>query len=79
VGWLAIGGVYVFQAFTLSRFETSLPDNLRTQRVHTQMQFVRCILTIIVVLLDAAALLWSLHDETLWKYGTGLLASAGLA
>ena len=79
VGWLAIGGVYVFQAFTLSRFETSVPENLRARRVHTQMEFVRCILITIVVLLDAAALLWSLHDETLWKYGTGLLASAGLA
>jgi len=43
------------------------------------MQFVRRILILIVVLLDAGALLWSLHDESLWKYGTGLLASAGLA
>jgi small-conductance mechanosensitive channel len=32
-----------------------------------------------VVLLDAGALLWSLHNPDLWKYGTGLLASAGLA
>ena len=31
------------------------------------------------MLLEAAALLWSLHDGTLWKDGTGLLASAGLA
>jgi small-conductance mechanosensitive channel len=79
LGWLAIGGVYVFQAFTLSRFDTTVPDNLRARRVHTQMQFVRRVLIVIVVLLDAGALLWSLHNETLWKYGTGLLASAGLA
>jgi small-conductance mechanosensitive channel len=78
-GWLAVGGVYVFQAFTLSRFDTSVPDNLRARRVHTQMQFIRRILITIVVLLDAGALLWSLHNESLWKYGTGLLASAGLA
>ena len=39
VGWLAIGGVYVFQAFTLSRFETSVPENLRARRVHTPMEF----------------------------------------
>jgi small-conductance mechanosensitive channel len=79
VGWLAIGGVYVLQAFTLSRFDTTAADNLRARRVHTQMQFVRHILIVIVVLLDAGALLWSFHDEHLWKYGTGLLASAGLA
>jgi small-conductance mechanosensitive channel len=78
-GWLAVGGVYVFQAFTLSKFDTTVPDNLRARRVHTQMQFIRRLLILIVVLLDAGALLWSLHDERLWKYGTGLLASAGLA
>ena len=79
LGWLAIGGVYVFQAVTLSRFDTSIEDNLRARGVHTQMQFFRRVLIAIVVLLDAGALLWSLHDPTLWKYGTGLLASAGLA
>jgi len=79
MGWLAIGGVYVFQALTLSRFDTTVADNLRARKVHTQMQFFRRVLIAIVVLLDAGALLWSLHDPTLWKYGTGLLASAGLA
>lgn len=79
LGWLAIGGVYVFQAFTLSRFDTTVADNLRARRVHTQMQFFRRLLIFIVLLLDAGALLWSLHDPQLWKYGTGLLASAGLA
>jgi small-conductance mechanosensitive channel len=79
MGWLAIGGVYVFQAVMLSRFDTSVADNLRARRVHTQMQFFRRILIAMVVVLDAGALLWSLHDESLWKYGTGLLASAGLA
>jgi len=34
------------------------------------MQFFRRVLIAIVVLLDAGALLWSLHDPTLWKYGT---------
>ncbi|MDR3727370.1 MAG: mechanosensitive ion channel [Terracidiphilus sp.] len=79
MGWLAIGGVYVFQALTLSKFDTTVADNLRARRVHTQMLFFRRILIVIVVLLDAGAFLWSLHDESLWKYGTGLLASAGLA
>jgi len=79
VGWLALGGVYVFQAFTLSRFDTTVSDNLRARRVHTHMQFLRRVLIGLVVLLDIGALLWSLHDPRLWKFGTGLLASAGLA
>lgn len=79
LGWLAIGGVYVFQAVTLSRFDTTVADNLRARRVHTQMQFFRRILIVIVLVLDAGALLWSMHNQQLWNYGTGLLASAGLA
>lgn len=79
LGWLAIGGVYVFQAMTLSRFDTNIADNLRARRVHTQMLFFRRLLIAIVVMLDAGAFLWSLHEPRLWKYGTGLLASAGLA
>jgi small-conductance mechanosensitive channel len=79
MGWLAIGGVYVFQAVTLRRFDISAADNLRARRVHTQMQFFRRILIAFVVVLTAGALLWSFHDARLWKFGTGLLASAGLA
>ncbi len=79
LGWLAIGGVFVFQAVMLSRFDTTVADNLRARGVHTQMQFFRRILIAIVVIVDAGALFWSFHDQRLWSYGTGLLASAGLA
>ncbi len=79
LGWLAIGGVYVFQALVLRRFDITATDNLRARRLHTQMQFVRRMMIGAVVVLDVAALLWSMHDPGLWKYGTGLLASAGLA
>jgi small-conductance mechanosensitive channel len=79
LGWLAIGGVYVFQALMLGRFDVKVADNLRARRVHTQMLFFRRMLIGLVVILDSGGLLWSLHDERLWKYGTGLLASAGVA
>src|ERR1035438_1527263 len=41
LGWLAIGGVYVFQAVTLNRFDTSVADNLRALFIHTQTQVFR--------------------------------------
>jgi small-conductance mechanosensitive channel len=79
VGWLAIGGVYVFQNVLLSRFDTTAADNLRARRVHTQMQFFRRVLIALIALMDAGVLLWNLHDQQLWTFGTGLLASAGVA
>jgi small-conductance mechanosensitive channel len=79
VGWLAIGAVYVLEALTLGRFDTKVADNLRARRIHTQLHFFRRALICLVLLLDLGMLLWSLHDERLWKFGTGLLASAGLA
>ncbi len=79
LGWLAISGVYLFEAITLRRFDVTAKDNLRARRVHTQMQFIRRMIIGGIVVLDAVALLWSFHDPNLWKWGTGLLASAGLA
>lgn len=79
LGWLAVGGVYVSQVVVERRFDTASADNLRARHVRTQMQFFRRMLIGLVVVLDAGALLWSFHDAALWKYGTGLLASAGLA
>lgn len=78
-GWLAIGGIYVAEALLRSLFDTTVSDNLRARRIHTQTQFFRRVLIAITLLLDGGALLWSLHDPRLWKFGTGLLASAGLA
>ncbi|MDR3740017.1 MAG: mechanosensitive ion channel [Terracidiphilus sp.] len=79
LGWFGIGCVYVAQAFVLRKADLTVADNLRARRLHTQMQFVRRVAIGAVVLVDAAALLWSMHNPGLWKYGTGLLASAGLA
>jgi len=77
--WLAVAGVYLFEAITLRRFDVTVKDNLRARRVHTQMHFIRRMLIGGVVVLGAVGMLWSFHDMTLWKWGTGLLASAGLA
>lgn len=79
LGWLAISGVYLFEAAVHYRFDIKRPDNLRARQIHTQIQFFRRMLVALVIVLDVAALLWSLHNPQLWKFGTGLLASAGLA
>jgi small-conductance mechanosensitive channel len=79
LGWLAVGGVYIFEAVMHRRYDVKRADNLRARAVHTQLQFFRRILIAFIVILDLGALLWSFHDPRLWKFGTGLMASAGLA
>lgn len=79
LGWLAIGAVYVAQKLLFIHYDTNVANNLRARRIHTQIHYFRRITIAILVALDAGALLWNLHNPALWKYGTGLLASAGLA
>jgi len=79
LGWLAIGAVYYGQTLVMRRYDLTAEDNVRARRVHTQLQLVRRLLITFVVIVTIGALLWSFHDQRLWHYGTGLLASAGLA
>ncbi|HVC45925.1 MAG TPA: mechanosensitive ion channel domain-containing protein [Terracidiphilus sp.] len=79
LGWLAIGAVYVFEIIMHHRFDIKQADNLRARRIHTQLQFFRRIIIAFIVIIDLGVLLWSFHDPRLWQFGTGLIASAGLA
>src|SRR6202011_5477501 len=79
LGWFAGGCIYVFQNPILRRYDLAAENNIRARRVHTQFQLFRRILITFVVIVDAGALLWSFNDPRIWHYGSGLLASAGIA
>ncbi len=79
LGWFAIGLVYVFQAATLKRYDINEDNNIQARRVHTQFQIIRRFIIGFIVILTAGALLWSFDDPKIWHYGSGLLASAGVA
>lgn len=79
LGWFAIGCVYVLQEFLLQRYDLKLENNVRARRFHTQFQLFRRILITFVVVVTIGALLWTFNDPRIWHYGSGLLASAGLA
>ncbi len=66
LGWLAIGGVYVAQALLLRRYYITAEDNLRARRLHTQVQMLRRLLIGAVIIIDAAGILWSVHNPGLW-------------
>ncbi len=79
LGWFVIGGIYVLQAATLRRYDLGAENNIQARRVHTQFQLFRRMLITFVVIIDIGALLWSFNDPRIWHYGSGVLASAGIA
>jgi small-conductance mechanosensitive channel len=79
LGWFAIGCIYVLQAIMLRRYDLNAENNFQARRVHTQFQLFRRMLITFVVIIDIGALLWTFNDPRIWHYGSGLLASAGIA
>ena len=79
LGWFAIGCIYVLQDFLLRRYDLTAENNFRARRFHTQFQLFRRVLITFVVIIDIGTLLWTFNDPRIWHYGSGLLASAGIA
>jgi small-conductance mechanosensitive channel len=79
LGWFAIGCIYVLQAILLRRYDLTAENNFQARRIHTQFQLFRRMLITFVVVIDIGALLWTFNDPRIWHYGSGLLASAGIA
>lgn len=79
LGWFVIGLVYVLQAALLRKYDLKGEDSVRARRVHTQFQLFRRMLITFIVIITIGALLWTFNDPRIWHYGSGLLASAGVA
>ncbi len=79
LGWFVMGSVYVAEAVFLRKYDVTAEDNVRARQVHTQMLMFRRVVISFVAILTLGGVLWTFHDERLWKAGTGLVASAGIA
>jgi small-conductance mechanosensitive channel len=77
IAWLLNQLVWVFQDIVFEKFRVDISDNLRARKVRTQLTLIRRILTVIIVMLAAAAMLMTF--EGIEQLGKGLLASAGIA
>lgn len=77
IAWIAVAALRAGQEIVLEQYDTSVADNLQARKVHTQIDIVRKILTVLVAILALAAML--LQFDRLREIGTGILASAGLA
>jgi small-conductance mechanosensitive channel len=78
LGWFAAGCIYVFEAIVLRKYDLTAGD-FQARKVQTQFQVVRRLAIAFIAVITIAALLWTFNDPRIWQYGTGLLASAGLA
>jgi small-conductance mechanosensitive channel len=79
LGWFAVGCVYVFQEFMQRKYDLKAENNIRARRVHTQFQLMRRLIIAFIVVVTIGAILWTFNDPRIWHYGSGLLASAGIA
>jgi small-conductance mechanosensitive channel len=79
LGWFIVGCIYVLQAVMLRKYDLTAANNVRARRIHTQFQVFRRMLITFVIIVDIGALLWTFNDPRIWHYGSGLLASAGIA
>jgi small-conductance mechanosensitive channel len=79
LGWFSVGAVYVLQAYMLRKYDLNADNNFQARRVHTQFQLFRRMAVTFVIVVTIGALLWTFNDPRILKYGSGLLASAGVA
>lgn len=75
--WLAIQAAYVAEDAAAGRFDITVEDNLLARRRATQVQVLRRVAVVAIVLLAGAGML--LTFEGMRTFGASLLASAGLA
>ncbi len=77
IAWLLNRLVWVFQDIVFEKFRVDISDNLRARKVHTQLNVMRRVVTVLLIILAAAAMLMTF--EGVEQLGKGLLASAGIA
>ncbi len=77
IAWLVLAAMNFTAAIVKRRFDISQPDNLIARRMHTQVDVIRKIGTVVVIFLACAAALMTF--PSLRAVGFSLFASAGAA
>ena len=74
--WILTRCIKMGQDYVLSHYDIKKEDNLRERKIRTQLQFLRRVVTGIIVLMTVAAVLLSF--SSLRKVGAGLLTGVGV-
>jgi small-conductance mechanosensitive channel len=76
VAWLVIKLAYVVEDLILSQYAMDVRDNLAARRIYTQIQILKKVVIVVVLILTLAIVLMTF--EKVRQLGTALLASAGI-
>ncbi|MGH9351324.1 MAG: mechanosensitive ion channel family protein [Terriglobia bacterium] len=77
VAWIVIVMTEVFTDLVAARYRIDVADNLEARRIQTQVNVLRRIFTVVVLIVALSIILLSIPQVR--SIGTSLLASAGLA
>jgi small-conductance mechanosensitive channel len=75
--WLLISLSEVFRLYMLRKYTMEKLDNIKERKIHTQLLFMKRIVTILIVIVSISLLLMNYPPAR--KLGAGLLTSAGIA
>ena len=76
IAWLLIQSLSVMEELILHQYKIGDIENLHARKIYTQVQIIRKMLIVVIVVLALASILMSY--ERFQKLGTGILASAGI-
>jgi small-conductance mechanosensitive channel len=76
VAWLLVKSTYVLTDVVFLRFKVDVKDNLRARKIHTQLNVLRRLIIIAIVIIALASILMTF--PRIRQLGTALLASAGI-
>lgn len=77
VAWVLFQGVRLTEQVLVSRFDINVADNLRAREVYTQVTVLKKTLYVIIAIFTIASVL--MLFEEVRRFGTSILASAGIA
>lgn len=77
IAWLSIAMTSVLSDAMATRYNVNVKDNLAARRVLTQVNVLRRILVVIIVIISASVMLMTFPE--IRSIGAGLFASAGIA
>ncbi len=74
--WFSSKFISVIREIVVKKFSIEKEDNLQERKVRTQFQYIRAILSIIIVIVGIGLIMWQF--DQLRALSTGIFASAGL-